>query len=101
MACTSAEALAESRERALAIGRWRDHLQAGLRARNIEYVPAAASFVLARLGDGTRTALRANGIAVRRADTFPGLDGTWARIAVRPAELTDRLLAALDQVRLP
>jgi cobyrinic acid a,c-diamide synthase len=101
MACTSAEALTEARERALAIGRWRDHLEAGLRARDIEHVPAAASFVLARLGDGTRTALRANGIAVRRADTFPGLDGTWARIAVRPAELTDRLLAALDQVRLP
>jgi cobyrinic acid a,c-diamide synthase len=101
IACTSAEALAEARQRALALGRWRKHLEAGLRARDIAYVPAAASFVLACLGDGTRTALRANGIAVRRADTFPGLDGSWARIAIRPAELTDRLLAALDQIRLP
>jgi cobyrinic acid a,c-diamide synthase len=32
-------------------------------------------------------------------DTFLGLDATWARIAVRPPTLTDRLLLALDRGR--
>ena len=101
IACTSERAQAEARERALDIARWRDRLEAGLRDRSVEHVPSAAPFVLARLGEGTRAALRARGIAVRRCDTFPGLDAAWARIAVRPPDLTDRLLAALDQLRLP
>jgi cobyrinic acid a,c-diamide synthase len=99
IACTGTGAAAEGRERALALGRWRDYLQAGLRERCVEHVHSAAPFVLARLGDGTRAALRGQGVAVRRGDTFPGLDGTWARIAVRPPLLTDRLLLALDLVR--
>ena len=61
--------------------------------------PAAAPSVLARLGDGTRAALRRHGVAVRRGGTFPGPDATWARIAVRSPSLTNRLLFALDQVR--
>ena len=40
-------------------------------------------------------ALRRAGIAVRRCDTFPGLDGSWIRVAVRPPEVSDRLLEAL------
>ena len=48
-----------------------------------------------------RLFLRDAGIAVRRADTFPGLDPTWARIAVRPESLTDRLLTALDRTLQP
>lgn len=100
IACTGREGAAEARVRALTLGWWRDHLEAGLRARSIELVPSSAPFVLARLGDGTRAALRSQGIAVRRADTFPGLDDTWARIAVRPPTMTDRLLRALGQVRL-
>jgi cobyrinic acid a,c-diamide synthase len=100
VACTDARASAEATERALAIGRWRDHLVAGLAERGIEHVPSAAPFVLARLG-GARQHLRDAGIAVRRADTFPGLDSTWARIAVRPEPLTDRLLTALDRTLQP
>lgn len=101
IACTGPEAAAEARERALILTWWREHLQAGLRARGIEHIRSSAPFVLARIGDGTRAALRARGITVRRADTFPGLDATWARIAVRPPELTGRLLLAIDQVRQP
>ena len=100
VACTDARASAEANERALAIGRWREHLVAGLAERGIEHVPSAAPFVLARLG-GARQLLRDAGIAVRRADTFPGLDSTWARIAVRPEPLTDRLLTALDRTLQP
>jgi cobyrinic acid a,c-diamide synthase len=100
VACTDARASAEATERALAIGRWREHVVAGLTERGIEHVPSAAPFVLARLG-GARLFLRDAGIAVRRADTFPGLDPTWARIAVRPEPMTDRLLTVLDRTLQP
>jgi len=96
LACLRGQAGDEARTRADAIARWREELERGLRGRGIDAIPSQASFVLARLGRGTRERLRAHGIAVRRADTFPGLDDTWARIAVRPPDRTRRLLAALD-----
>ncbi|WP_328529420.1 cobyrinate a,c-diamide synthase [Nocardioides sp. NBC_00368] len=99
LACATERASAEARERAERIATWRDHLEAGLRELEIEYVPSAASFVLARPGVGVRETLRDQGIAVRRADTFPGLGPDWVRIAVRPEEPTDRLLAALRRTR--
>ncbi|MCL2542755.1 MAG: Rv2231c family pyridoxal phosphate-dependent protein CobC [Nocardioidaceae bacterium] len=97
-ACLTPRALAESLARAVALGTWRDHLARGLAARDVEQVVSAASFVLARPGAGARQALRDRGIAVRRADTFPGLDDSWVRIAVRPPDLADRLLLALDEL---
>jgi cobyrinic acid a,c-diamide synthase len=99
LACCASIAADEARTRTTNLGRWRDHLERGLRARHIGYVPSAAPFVIARLGRDTRSALRAHGIAVRRADTFPGLDASWARIAVRPPASTARLFTALDQIR--
>ncbi|MGY0386642.1 cobyrinate a,c-diamide synthase [Nocardioides sp. WG-D5] len=95
LACATERASAEALERAERIATWRDHLEAGLREQQIEYVPSTASFVLARPGAGVREALREQGIAVRRADTFPGLGPAWVRIAVRPEEPTDQLLTAL------
>ena len=100
VACSGARAADEAAARALEIDRWRDHLVAGLAGRAVEHVASRAPFVLARLG-GVRVALREAGIAVRRADTFPGLDATWARIAVRPEATTDRLLTALDSCLQP
>lgn len=98
IACASEEAAAESERRARTLTEWRQELVAELAARGIESVPSAAPFVLARVGWGVHAQLRATGIAVRRADTFPGLDDSWVRIAVRPLDLTARLLDALDQV---
>ncbi len=99
LACATERASAEARERAERIAAWRDHLEAGLQDQQIEYVPSAASFVLARAGAGVREALREQSIAVRRADTFPGLGPDWVRIAVRPEGPTDQLLAALRRTR--
>jgi histidinol-phosphate aminotransferase len=61
------------------------------------HLPAAAPFLLLRVPDGPalRQALRDRGIAVRRADTFPGLTADHLRIAVRSPERCAPLLAAL------
>lgn len=95
LACSSAEAAAESHRRAEKLRRWRAHLEESLSRHGIPHVPSSASFVLARVGNGVHARLRAHGIAVRRADTFPGLDDSWVRIAVRPPALCDRLMVAL------
>ncbi|GAA4822614.1 Rv2231c family pyridoxal phosphate-dependent protein CobC [Nocardioides caeni] len=95
VACTTPEAAGEARRRAEEIRDWRDHLEKGLTDLGIPHLSATASFVLARVGEGVHDALRAAGIAVRRADTFPGLDGSWVRVAVRPPATTDLLLDAL------
>ena len=88
LACSSTEASVEAARRAERIEQWRAGLIAALDQRGYEVVGSETSFVLAKLGRGTRQALREHGVAVRRADTFPGLDGEWVRIAVRPPETT-------------
>jgi cobyrinic acid a,c-diamide synthase len=100
VATTSVQARADEQQRALELVRWRESLEEGLTARQIAYVNSAAPYVLARPGTGVHDALRKRGIAVRRADTFPGLDGSWVRIAARPPEVARRLFAALDQVKI-
>jgi histidinol-phosphate/aromatic aminotransferase/cobyric acid decarboxylase-like protein len=98
IACTTPEAAEESRRRAEEIADWRKSLEAGLAELGIRYLESASSFVLAQVGHGVHARLREAGIAVRRADTFPGLDDSWVRIAVRPTPTTDRLLHALSRV---
>ena len=55
--------------------------------------------MLVHATEGLREALREQGFAVRRCDTFPGLDSSWVRIAVREPEMTGMLLAAIVKVR--
>jgi cobyrinic acid a,c-diamide synthase len=98
LACSDERALAESECRARQLTLWRAGLNEALSSRGVPFVAGVAPYVLARVGAGVHAALRDNGIAVRRADTFPGLDDSWVRIAVRPPELTDRLLTALDRI---
>ncbi|WP_275408868.1 Rv2231c family pyridoxal phosphate-dependent protein CobC [Sphaerimonospora thailandensis] len=107
VACCSPAALAEAERAAVLLGEHRAHLLAGLAElaglaglaeRRIEVAaPSSASFVLVRLPGGlkVRERLRAAGIAVRRADTFPGLGPDHLRIAVRPQAQTDGLLTEL------
>jgi histidinol-phosphate/aromatic aminotransferase/cobyric acid decarboxylase-like protein len=95
VACSDRAAVPDAQRRAGQIGLWRGALEAGLRKLGIHYVPSSTAFVLARVGEGRHTELRAQGIAVRRADTFPGLDSSWVRIAVREEKATIRLLEAL------
>ena len=91
-------ALTEAARAAEELTRWRAHLSAGLAAVDVPTTGTAAPFVLARVGEGVREHLRAHGWAVRRGDTFPGLDPTWVRIAVRDPHTIDGLLRELGRI---
>ncbi|MEV0223489.1 Rv2231c family pyridoxal phosphate-dependent protein CobC [Streptomyces sp. NPDC050704] len=102
-ACMTPRALGEQAEAARRVAVDRGHLVAGLRefASDGVYVaePAEGSFVLVRVSGavGVRDRLRRLGFAVRRGDTFPGLDEGWLRVAVRDRATVNRFLQALDQ----
>ena len=98
VACTRREAVPESLERARTLSDQREFLEAGLRRIGLRFVPSCAPFVLVRVGEGGHGHLRVHGIAARRADTFPGLDDSWVRVAVRPPDITRHLLAALTEL---
>jgi cobyrinic acid a,c-diamide synthase len=95
IACASPDAQAEAAKRTTAIAQHRAVLTDGLRDLGIPYVEPAAPFVLARVGRGVHARLREAGYALRRADTFPGLDDGWVRIAVRKPATTRGLLVVL------
>lgn len=103
-ACCEPEALAEAEraarqgvaDRAHLLSRLGEFASAGLHVQGLPQGP----FVLVRHPEAAslREELRALGFAVRRGDTFPGLDREWLRIAVRDAETSDQLAAALAKV---
>ncbi len=63
----------------------RAEMAAGLTSVGAEVVDGRAPFVLFRMPDAEsiRTALQDKGIAIRRCDTFVGLDERYLRAAVR------------------
>ncbi|MFD7772240.1 Rv2231c family pyridoxal phosphate-dependent protein CobC [Streptomyces sp. NPDC059787] len=101
--CVGPRALAEAADAARRVAADRAHLVAGLRVfadcglRVVE--PAEGPFVLVRLERAAvvRRRLRALGYAVRRGDTFPGLDEEWLRVAVRDRGTVDGFLGALGE----
>ena len=100
VACSSAEALSEAERRARDTAHSRQLLVAGLADLGLPVVGSpAAPFVLLRVPFGLREALREEGFAVRRGDTFPGLGPDWVRIAVRDPDTTRRLLGAIARSR--
>jgi histidinol-phosphate/aromatic aminotransferase/cobyric acid decarboxylase-like protein len=62
--------------------------------------PSAANFLLLKLDEpgGVIDGLADRGIAVRPCDSFPGLDGSYIRVAVRPGPDNARLVGALHEV---
>ncbi|WP_333473267.1 Rv2231c family pyridoxal phosphate-dependent protein CobC [Lolliginicoccus lacisalsi] len=99
-ACSSDRAITETARIAERIAADREYLLArlgGLRHRGISVVaPASAPFVLLGVPEGLRQGLRGRGVAVRRCDTFPGLDDRVIRVAVREQPLVDTLVQAID-----
>ena len=100
-ACCEPEAVARAQADAELYASYRADLAKHLTDLGLAvHEPAAAPFLLVTVANGARVRaeLRARGIAVRRGDTFPGLTADHLRIAVRPPQDTDRLLAALREV---
>ena len=93
IATASDQAAVEAARRIDRIAKHRTVLTDGLTELGISFVAPSAPFVLAKVRAHAR--LRAAGYAVRRADTFPGLDDSWIRIAVRRPDATRKLLAIL------
>ncbi|HXS85380.1 MAG TPA: Rv2231c family pyridoxal phosphate-dependent protein CobC [Mycobacterium sp.] len=84
-ACCAPEAVAEAEAGARRLTAMRAEMVAGLRSAGIETVDGDAPFVLFTVGDAAlmRKHLHTKGIAVRRCDTFVGLDGHYLRATVR------------------
>ncbi|QXV59184.1 Rv2231c family pyridoxal phosphate-dependent protein CobC [Amycolatopsis sp. TNS106] len=101
VACCRPAALEEAEKLAVAAEADREYLVSGLTAMGVEVLgEPRGPFVLVRLpgADVVRERLREHGFAVRRGDTFPGLDARYLRIAVRDRETVDAFLTALAVV---
>ena len=85
-ACCAPDAVAEAAVGAGRLAALRTEMVSGLRSAGVEPVDGCAPFVLFTVPDAelVRKHLHASGIAVRRCDTFVGLDGRYLRAAVRP-----------------
>ncbi|MFC6013401.1 pyridoxal phosphate-dependent aminotransferase [Nocardia lasii] len=92
-------AVAESRRYAERIATDRAAMIDRLTALGLDvHTPATGPFLLVRVPDGAllRKRLADRGIAVRRADTFPGLGPDHLRLAVRGRAEVDRLIDAMS-----
>ncbi len=85
-ACCAPDAVAEAEAGARRLAALRTEMVSGLRSAGVEPVDGCAPFVLFTAADADlmRKRLHFKGIAVRRCDTFIGLDGRYLRAAVRP-----------------
>lgn len=96
--CLARGPVATAAREAAELAAERERLEAALRDLAIDVTPGSqAPFLLCRVPGRSdiRDALREQGVAVRRGDTFPGLTSEHWRTAVRGPAQTDRLLAAL------
>jgi histidinol-phosphate aminotransferase len=85
-ACSSPQAVAEADRVARRLRQERADMVAGLTSMGLDVVDGCAPFVLFTVADAElmRKHLDGKGIAVRRCDTFVGLEGQFLRAAVRP-----------------
>jgi histidinol-phosphate aminotransferase len=98
IACCAPDAVEEAATGARRLAAMRDEMVAALTERGFSVVDGRAPFVLFTVPDAelARKHLDSRGIAVRRCDTFVGLDGQYLRAAVRPEWPT--LVDALSEV---
>jgi histidinol-phosphate aminotransferase len=85
-ACCAAEAVAEAAAGAVRLAALRAEMAAGLESVGANVVDGRAPFVLFSMpgADLIRKHMQDRGIAIRRCDTFVGLDERYLRAAVRP-----------------
>lgn len=99
--CLGRGPVAAAAKEAALIAHERDSLEQQLTALGVQVSPGSqAPFLLCRVPGrpDVRERLRDAGIAVRRGDTFPGLTAEHWRTAVRDAQATEALIAALREV---
>jgi histidinol-phosphate aminotransferase len=103
IACSTGDAVVEAGAWAVELTHHRAHLETALAAIDgVTVVPgAAASFVLlCTARPDVRTRLHERGFAVRRGETFPGLDERFIRVAVRDPDTSNRFARALADALL-
>jgi len=85
-ACCGPRAVADAAAGAVRLARLRAEMVGGLVSVGAEVVDGRAPFVLFRRPDAPeiRKMLQRKGVAIRRCDTFVGLDEGYLRAAVRP-----------------
>lgn len=83
--CCAADAVADADADAVRLAQVRTEMVVGLESVGADVVDGRAPFVLFRVPDAARirNSLHDKGIAVRRCDTFVGLDENYLRAAVR------------------
>jgi histidinol-phosphate aminotransferase len=98
LACSQPAAVAEAQRQASQLAAMRAEMADALTEAGAAVVDGSAPFVLFGVPDAqsARKHLATNGIAVRRCDTFVGLDGDYLRAAVRPE--WPALVAALTEI---
>lgn len=97
-ACNHPDAVAAAEQQAARLAAVRAEMVVALERAGVRVVDGSAPFVLFEVPNAelVRKRLSAKGIAVRRCDTFVGLDGQYLRAAVRPEWPT--LVAALAEI---
>lgn len=101
LACSTPVAQDETQRRAESLTAARERLRADLHDRGLRTVDGSVGPFLLGMHPqrpDLHAALRRLGIAVRRADTFPGLAEGWIRISVRNDDASETLLGALDHL---
>lgn len=98
--CLARGPVKQAERDAVQLSQERRHLQTCLTQRGVEVADGLAPYLLCRVPGRTdvREGLRAQGVAVRRGETFPGLSAEHWRTAVRDRDSSERLLVALDAV---
>ncbi|MCA2342638.1 threonine-phosphate decarboxylase, partial [Mycobacterium intracellulare] len=98
-ACCAPRAVADAAAGAARLGQLRAEMVAGLASVGADVVDGRAPFVLFRMPDAValRKRLHDRGIAIRRCDTFVGLDEQYLRAAVRRE--WPLLVQAISEVR--
>jgi len=99
-ACSEPEAVAEAAAGARELAALRSEMVEAFEAAGFDVVDGRAPYLMFSVPDAelVRKKLHAKGIAVRRCDTFVGLDGQYLRAAVR-AEWPVLLRALLEATR--
>lgn len=102
--CLARGPVAAADKQARRLAEERVALEQALTGLGVQVSPGSqAPYLLCRVPGrpDVRDALRGQGVAVRRGDTFPGLTAEHWRTAVRGPQERERLLAALQQVGVP